>query len=489
MLTELSWRQLPPPDTRAVDPACLPSADESWSWQRSAMKCLWDRATTECLEGDRLRIGSPNGRHRMWVKPWPKACVVPDKRGLPTDLQFLDGLILTPALARGLRAIKDPTEDASSGDPCTADILADLQISRSAAARSGAFSESFPPGILEDVARWPVESGRFALAAACGVPGFRSLLNTHPQLAWLVADRILRNCGGRGIEPTAWEAYVRKGPLWLASAFLGLPRGRGTLAVLRRLHLNCFFADGLLESLRKVFARSASRAAILRLGAPIRNELLCLLENRFVPNLVFLRALQQMGEESKDGRTALRQASTSYMELAVRVELGRLEGVDLGAIRSPRRILRIQSEEERRDEERALSRCPLAMDTPIDFPFAETPGVLPLRTRSEILAVGARFNNCLGSALGALPYLRRLADGTGAVAIFCKGGAEALVFFRKDESGRWVPDEIGGPNRTQLDAGILRAVDDWCRAQGIIPRQRSRGDGTAFHNGDASVQQ
>lgn len=340
MLTNRPWRELPPPDTCAVDPACLPTADEAWAWQRSAVKCLWERTTTEWSAGRTVRIGTACGGHRVRVNPWPELSVSPDERGLPEDLQFLDGLILSPALAESLRLVEE-SEVSASGGCSAAAVLADLGVDAAAAARSRSFSASIPPNVLEDVACWPCESGKFTLAAAFVAPGFSSLLRAHPQLAWLAADRMFRQRGGRTFDADTWETIIGKGPLWLVSAFLGLPRERETLSALHRLHGDCFYADGLLETLRKVFARRESRAAMMRLAAPVRDAVLCLLEDRFVPHPDLLSALQSMETVSEEGRATVGQLSRAYRELSTRIEFGGLAGVDLSAVRSPERLRRI----------------------------------------------------------------------------------------------------------------------------------------------------
>ncbi|MCC5806297.1 MAG: hypothetical protein JJU00_08200 [Opitutales bacterium] len=483
MLTELSWRQLPPPDTRAVDPACLPAPEAFWSCINGSLRRLSGIHFTAVEWRDDLTVrirASEIGSGPLVVSPWPDASVVLEGRDGIDHVSWADGCILSPALEQALPTRKDMDRASDPYDYPQSDVLADLGINGDFGARLRSFSETFPSTVLEAVARWRFTEGRFSLAAACAVAGFQTLLAAHPQLAWLVADRMLRENGQRGIRGSDWDSVVKMGPLWLAVHFLRLPRRRGTLTVLRRLHMDCLrlrldgfrphtpFRTGsdILSRLQNVFGRKETFETLMRLETPISNDILDFLMHDIVPHLDLLRELQQPAWPCGDPR--VRELKMDFAMLLEEVRAGRLAPVALGGIRSPRRLRRMGQALRERAEREVLRNYPISVDTGLPFPFPASANLVPLTSCAEIRDAGERLRNCLAGLKSVCAYIPAILAGNGAFAVFRKGPEEALVYFsRSDANEAWAVYEASGDGNTPPSEPLVNALNEWCLLHGV----------------------
>ncbi|MCC5806293.1 MAG: hypothetical protein JJU00_08180 [Opitutales bacterium] len=291
-----SWRQLPPrPPPGALDPLCLPDAAAVWTRLGACFNRppkLY-RKTFRPADDGGLHIRSSEG-WEMRILPWPETGIVcPDEQRHDLADRFAyDGCVLPRALTAALSRKDDPA--------ATGGILGELGLDEEGADALRAFNERFPPDVLDTVFRWRFRTGHYAVAAACALPGFTTLLDAHPQLAFLTAAHILARTAGQPLRPSTWEPILNAGPRPIASGIFGLPDRNTTLEVLRRLHFDCLAGDEApCKDFLTAFNRRRAFETLISLEAPVSPWVLRLLAAEPAPHPALVRRAN--GYQRRDG--------------------------------------------------------------------------------------------------------------------------------------------------------------------------------------------
>lgn len=304
------WKQLPVrPPCGSVDPRCLPNDDAVWSRFTDCFNRppkLYRKTICATADGG-LLIRSSAG-WEMRVLPWPEPGIIEphgQRLHFPTSISS-DGCILPCACTAALRKSDGPT--------VRSEILGELGLNEEAADALRAFNERVPPEVRDTIFRWRFQTGHYPVAAACALPGFTTLLNTNPQLAFLTAVHILRNTVNQPLGPFAWEPLLKAGPRHIASKVFGLPDHEAILRVVRRLHFNCL--DGgetPSKDFLTAFKRRRAFETLLSLEAPVSPWVLWLLASEPDPHPALVRRTNEY--QRRDGNDHV--ASVIYMNYMI----------------------------------------------------------------------------------------------------------------------------------------------------------------------------
>lgn len=391
-----------------------------------------------------------------------------------------------------IRPWPDPSAWRKSGDGPWRGFVPDVDI----AAADG--ESNTWPGIFEAEA-WstvPAEVRGLVRRAACPgrqwkalnlaarVPGAHDLMLEVPLLAAALADvNWLRSVQGRSRLTHPWRAARRhcaRGTgwkVWLPLAeWLGLPRERGFLRVMRRA------GDGGLEPwapndlASAVAAWHHPRCRTLMQHLPMVSGQLAYLLERSIPDRAFLRQLRPtLFADAHDRHTVSYITDTALTLLMIREQTDRRR--PLPPLTSLERL-----EEVREAHLDDLPRRPAPVSGP--FPPPPLPGtdhITPLASPEALVAEGAAMGHCIGGIGWARLARRRMGYGY-AVRIPGPEGAprRGTVWIAPSASrpDRFHVEQLQGPGNTTPHKDVRTTVDRWL-SRHMADLQRNRSAHTA----------
>ncbi|MCC5840603.1 MAG: hypothetical protein JJT96_10805 [Opitutales bacterium] len=479
-MIEPKWKNLPArPQNLAVPSGCLLADDVFWKHYFENDSPGKDMVTKLELDEAGCLVVQKKANDGYVLEPWPRLGAFRCLSGDPRPAIRSAGWILPRALEAALPTIETfaRAEEAAVRGHFERmlefkEILLPLKLDPASASALRAFNEQIPRDVLDTVFRWRFPERHFALVAACAVPGFRELIDAHPQLAFLLAPEIQESRQQAGFSLREWERFLSVRPHDIAHAQLGLPKRRAALTILRRCRMICLQRVGLLQEVQKAFRHTHLWDAILSLLPPLGKPIIRLLSHRIPPHPQLVRSIHEEFWCDPERKDANMLADFFHFIADEQRYLPPNEQCALSSIRSLRRLVTEYDKVKRFCVRRELVAAANVMPQAgpgLTFPFRIVPGLTkPLLTRSDLLEVGSEkeFSNCLREPDVLKRHIEAALADEARLIVFECGPSKALVEIRRGANGWWLR-EAKGPRNKPVPKSLMKAILIWCRVEGV----------------------
>ena len=288
------------------------------------------------------------------------------------------------------------------------------------------------------------------------VPAGRELFHDFPQLAWMLASSWIFRTKPVKRPFRSLRALVRK-PRAALLQWLGLPKGNGTLKLLRRMP--CHLLNGPNASrLGKVLRHDQARKWLQNLPGPLDPHVLGLLAFEHPVSFQLLLAMLEEPYLPRDDpypRPSLREIFSEVERWLEQFDF--LEDTDsLSSIRSPARLRALHDELAARITDESDHEIRAAWPGQLGPPLAPEPWMRPMLSYDELKNEGRVMNHCVATRAG------EVVNGiTYVYAILHPAGRATLAITRKTNPPRWILGELRGPNNQAVSDQVREDLQAW----------------------------
>jgi hypothetical protein len=315
----------------------------------------------------------------------------------------------------------------------------------------------FPAEALEYLDRCGFRERRWhVLNLWIRVPAGRELFNDFPQLAWMLASSwIFRR------EPVkrpfrSLRSLVRK-PRAALLAWLGLPKGDGTLKLLRRMP--CHHLTGQTGArLGRVLRHDLAGKWLQNLPGPLDPDILGLLAFDHPVSFQLLLAMVEethLPPEERHPGLSLRETFSEVETWLVQHDLP-AERARLAAIRSPARLRAWHDELAARIVNELDGGKRAAWIGYLEPPLAPEPWMRPMRSFEDLRSEGLVMSHCVATRA---PRITR--GRTYIYAVLHPAGRATLAIKRVKYQPHWIIDELRGPGNQSVPHQVKAALKIW----------------------------
>jgi hypothetical protein len=296
------------------------------------------------------------------------------------------------------------------------------------------------------------------------IPAGRELFHDFPQLAWMLASSWIFKSKPVKRPFRSLRALVRK-PRAALLVWLGLPKGEGTLKLLRRMP--CHLLNGHNASrLGKVLRHDQARKWLQNLPGPLDPHVLGFLAFGHPVSFQLLHAMLEepyLPQDDPYPRPSLR-------EIFVEVEhwLNQFDFLEdatwLASIRSPARLRALHDELAARITDEADSEIRSAWPGHLPPPLAPEPWMRPLASYDDLKNEGRIMNHCVATrasqVVGGMLYI---------YAILHPAGRATLAISKERKPQRWTLEELRGPNNQAVPDPVREDLQMWLDRENKAP--------------------
>lgn len=317
------------------------------------------------------------------------------------------------------------------------------------------FNARISRSVLDKLHFWPLTRRVLpVLMTLERFPRFEVFWNSHPQLAWLVAQHLYTHDLLTRDSNAAVDFLLSKGPRWMLR-WLELPTRRGILKLLRRIPLTELEnLRGALPALQNLAVHEPSLQFALSADASFLPEVLAIFSASVTPSLQLLREL----ESSFLTEQPLPWAAEGNL---IR-DFHRAAQMDASFALQARSIRRLLAElNSRRPDAPKVERW-LSEDASLPvLPFPGTTQIHPITKVRELVLISDRLRNCVRSTF-VVPAMQ------GKVAfwrVVCTREENLLALARQQE--KWTLLQFLGRDNSSPSALARVTVSHWLRQHGI----------------------
>ena len=315
----------------------------------------------------------------------------------------------------------------------------------------------FPVGVLEYLDRCGFKQRRWhVLNLWLRVPAGRELFHDFPQLAWMLASSWIFKPAPVKRPFRSLRALVGK-PRAALLGWLGLPKGDGTLKLLRRMP--CHLLNGPNASrLGNLLRRDQARKWLQNLPGPLDPHVLGLLAFGYPVSFQLLLAMLEEPYLPRDDPYPQASLRDIYREVERWLRQFDFLGdpSDLSSIRSPARLRALHDELAARITDASDHDIRVAWPGTLAPPLEPAPWMKPMLSYEELKNEGRSMNHCVATRASDVIH-----GNVYIYAIFHPAGRATLAISRSGQPHRWILDELRGPGNQAVPDLVRQDLHAW----------------------------